>query len=144
MTCKTQGACCLDEHFVNVHISRLEAVAIQNSLNQLPPQKRHEVNRRIDAAIEKYKITTDGDTYIQTYACPLFDKGIGCLVHKTGKPVPCIMHACYERKIDLPPDELQTAAEKRIDDLNVRVFGRTLPLPLPLALRGRINLADAK
>ena len=136
LTCETQGACCLDAHFVNVHISRLEAVAIQKSLNELPQQKQHEINARIDAAIEKYALTTESDTYAQTYACPLFEKGTGCLVHKTGKPVPCIMHACYERKADLPPDELQTRAEKQIENLNMRTYGRARPLlPLPLALR---------
>ena len=136
MTCETQGACCLDAHFVNVHISRLEAVAIQKTLDKLPMQKQFEVNTRVDAAIEKYSLTTDGDTYAQTYACPLFKRGIGCLVHNGGKPVPCIMHACYEQQSDLPPDELQTAAEKRIEALNFQTYRRSLPmLPLPLALR---------
>src|SRR5438128_8944361 len=86
-TCDTQGACCLDAHFVNVHISRLEAVAISKTLNQLTRPKLDVVNARIDAAIEKYSLTVEGDTYGQTYACPLFEPGTGCLVHNAGKPV---------------------------------------------------------
>ena len=35
-TCLTKGACCLDTHFVNVHITRLEAVLI--SVAQHPAQ----------------------------------------------------------------------------------------------------------
>ena len=138
LTCETQGACCLDAHFVNVHISRLEAVAIKQTLSKLPQQKQLEVNARVDAAIEKYSLTTEGDTYSQTYPCPLFEQGIGCLVHNTAKPVPCIMHACYENQNDLPPDELQTAAEKRIETLNHRTYRRSFPLlPLPLALKNQ-------
>lgn len=145
LTCETQGVCCLDAHFVNVHISRLEAVAIQKTLDKLPMQKQFEVNARVDTAIEKYSLTTDGDTYAQTYACPLFEQGIGCLVHDAGKPVPCIMHACYELEADLPPDELQTMAEKHIEALNLQTYRRFLPmLPLPLALRNQTNPADAK
>lgn len=136
LTCETRGACCLDEHFVNVHISRLEAVAIMRTFEKLPPQKQAEINARIDAAIERYALKAEGDTYAQTYGCPLFESRIGCLVHRVGKPVPCIMHACYERKEDLPPDELQTRAEDQIEDLNICTYGRSLPmLPLPLALR---------
>src|SRR5436190_7651102 len=103
LTCETQGACCLDAHFVNVHISRLEAVSIQKTLSQLPQQKLDKVNARIDAAIERYSLTAEGDTYTQTYACPLFEPATGCLVHNAGKPVPCIMHACYEQQSDLQP-----------------------------------------
>lgn len=136
LTCETQGACCLDAHFVNVHISRLEAVAIRKSLSTLPLRKQQEIHARIDKTIEKYSLTNEGDTFAQTYACPLFEKGIGCLVHRTGKPVPCIMHACYETADDLPPDELQTRAEEQIETLNVRTYGKARPLlPLPLALR---------
>lgn len=135
LTCETKGACCLDAHFVNVHISRLEAVAITNALETLPENIRQAGYKRIDAAIEKYDLTTDGDTFSKTFACPLFEKGIGCLVHKTGKPTPCISHACYENKADLPPDDLQTEQELLIDDLNRKTYGRwQAPLPLPLAI----------
>jgi hypothetical protein len=136
MACDTPGACCVDEHFVNVHISKLEAVAITRSLKELPGGRLARVRERIDRAIEKYGLTPTGDTFVRTFACPLFEKGVGCLVHLGGKPVPCIVHACYDRREDLPPDELQTAAETKIGDLNERTYGRRLPvLPLPVALR---------
>ena len=35
-TCATPGACCTDAHFVNVHITRLEAVAIRETLSRTP------------------------------------------------------------------------------------------------------------
>jgi hypothetical protein len=143
-TCETPGICCLDEHFVNVHISKLEAAAITNALGRLPAAKRHETRARIDAAIEKYGLTTAGDTFARTFACPLFEKGTGCLVHNDGKPVPCIVHACYDREEDLPPRELQTRAEQTIDGLHRLTYGRRLPLlPLPLALQGAL-LTPAK
>ena len=136
ITCETPGSCCLDEHFVNVHISKLEAAAIINTLDRLPSEKRNKVNERIDAAISNYRLTTAGDTFSRTFACPLFEKGTGCLVHNHGKPVPCIVHACYEREEDLPPEELQMRAEQRIEDLHKLTYGRRLPLlPLPIALR---------
>jgi hypothetical protein len=135
LTCQTPGACCLDEHFVNVHISRLETIAISNSLSQLPNAISSKVHKRIHAAVDKYGLTSDGDTYARTYACPLFEKGVGCLVHNGGKPVPCILHACYERKEDLPPEQIQVEAEEKIAGINRRTFGRELPLlPLPVAL----------
>lgn len=136
LTCETQGACCLDAHFVNVHISRLEAVSIQKALDDLPVAKQDAVAKRIDAAIEKYALTSDGDTYARRFACPLFEKGTGCLVHQTGKPVPCMAHACYESPADLPPDELQFAAEQAIDRLNEQTYGKMQTVdPLPIALR---------
>ena len=130
-TCKTPGACCLDEHFVNVRITRLEASAIGNVLETLPQGLRGRVYLRIVDAIEKYGLNEQSR---ETYACPLFEKGIGCLVHATAKPLPCIAHACYERKEDLPPDELLTERESAIDALNRRVYGKTTYLPIPLAI----------
>jgi hypothetical protein len=135
-TCETPGACCLDAHFVNVHISRLEAMAIRNALAELPPEARNRVEKRIDESIARYELTADGDTFAKTYACPLFEKGTGCLVHNTAKPAACITHACYETRADLPPEELQVGAEQRIDALNTRTYGRSQPwLPLPLAIK---------
>jgi hypothetical protein len=56
-------------------------------------------------------------------------------VHDAAKPLPCIAHACYERREDLPPDELLTEREIRIAELNRRVYGRTeAPLPIPLVI----------
>ena len=135
LTCETQGACCLDAHFVNVHTSRLEAAAIKQTISGFSEEKQIEINGRIDAAISKYKLTDEGDTYGQTFACPLFEKGTGCLVHEQGKPVACITHACYENKADLPPAEVQAEQERLVDGLNTRTYGRSQPwLPLPLAL----------
>jgi len=135
MTCETPGACCLDAHFVNVRISRLEAVAIRNRFADFPAELRERVRRRIDDAIEKYDLDETGDGVEKTYACPLFEKNIGCLVHSEGKPLPCIQHACYENEKDLPPDELLAEQEGLVDQLNRRVYGNGATLlPIPVAL----------
>ena len=140
LTCEVRGSCCLDAHFVNVHISRLEAVSIRQILNKLPEPKRRAADRLIVEAIEKYGLNTNADTYLQTYACPLFEKGIGCLVHDEGKPVPCVTHACYETAADLPPGELQAEQENLIDALNRRTYARPAAwLPLPMALRQTVG-----
>jgi hypothetical protein len=125
-TCKTPGVCCLDEHFVNVRVSRLEAAAMRNAVSRLDEKVRSSVSARLA------KIQPDSEFY----ACPLYQPGVGCLVHETAKPLPCIAHACYERKEDLPPDELLSEREIEIDDLNRRVYGRSGPLmPIHAALR---------
>lgn len=136
-TCETKGACCLDAHFVNVHITRLEAVLIGEELQKLAPEKQKEIQIRITDAIEKYNLSDKGDTFQQTFACPLFDKNIGCLIHSV-KPTACIAHACYERKADLPPDELQAEAEEKIERLNERTYQKFPQwLPLPVYLSGK-------
>ena len=132
-TCPTQGACCVDAHFVNVHITRLEAVAIREALRKFDEAKQKEIYERAAETIEKYDLKPSGDTFAQTFACPLFEKGTGCLIHREGKPVPCIQHACYEREKDLPPDELQDAAEQKIERLNRQTYRQSsslLPLPI--------------
>lgn len=140
LTCSTPGACCLDAHFVNVHISRLEAAAINAKLETLTDKHRGEVLRRIEATIAEYNLSREGDTFDQKFACPLFEKGTGCLVHDDGKPVACTMHACYENAADLPPDELQIAQEQKIDDLNARTYGRRDQwLPIPLAIKRNVS-----
>lgn len=139
--CETPGACCLDEHFVNVHISPLEGEAIIGVLEGLPEDRKVKVLRRVDAVIEKYGLEDGEDTFDKTYACPLFEKGTGCLVHGKAKPVPCIVHACYERKEDLPPASLAAEREIEVDELNRRVYGRRdawLPLPVMLIRRAKI------
>jgi len=134
-TCPTKGACCLDAHFVNVHISKLEAAAIRKSLEKLSREKQHDIYKRTAEAIEKYDLKSTGDTFRKTFACPLFEKGVGCLVHFEGKPAPCISHACYESEADLPPDNLQTEIENQIERLNKRTYGNALTwLPLPVWL----------
>jgi hypothetical protein len=133
-TCETKGACCLDAHFVNVHITRLEAVLITAELEKLPAEKQKEINERIRETIKNYNLSDKGDTFAQTFACPLFEQNIGCLIHEV-KPIPCIQHACYERAEDLPPDELQTAAEKKVERLNEQTykqFADWLPLPIQI------------
>jgi hypothetical protein len=136
-TCETPGACCLDAHFVNVRISRLEAEAIGHVLDRLPEAKRTEIFNRVDHSIKRYDL--DGGSS-EKFACPLFEKGTGCLVHLDAKPLPCIQHACYDREEDLPPDELLAEAEDKVDRLSRKVYGKpTAWLPLPLAIR-RQNL----
>lgn len=134
-TCETKGACCLDAHFVNVHITRLEAVLIKEELEKLSPEKQKEIDKRIAETIEKYDLKSEGDTFAKTFACPLFEQNVGCMIHAV-KPIPCIAHACYERREDLPPDELQTEAETQIEHLNEQTykkFPRWLPLPVYLS-----------
>ena len=134
-TCETPGACCLDAHFVNVRITRLEAKAIRNALATLPDDFQTKINKRIASVIETYGLTSDGDTFSQKFACPLFEKGVGCLVHSTAKPVSCMVHACYENEADLPPDSFQDVAEEQIHALNTRVYGKVeVGLPLPVAI----------
>jgi hypothetical protein len=132
-TCVTKGACCLDAHFVNVHITRLEAVAIHNALEKLPTDRRDAVFVRNAETIRKYSLDSGYDSFSKTFACPLFEKNAGCLVHEEGKPSPCIQHACYENKSDLPPDELQTKVENQTERLNFQVYRNAwnwLPLPV--------------
>ena len=130
-TCETPGACCLDAHFVNVRITRLEAAAIRNELNELPVDLQAKVHSRVAEPL-------NGPSS-EKYSCPLFEKGIGCLVHNTAKPLPCIAHACYERKEDLPPDALLAERQAEIERLNRRVYGRTTLLPIPLAIQMQRN-----
>ena len=133
--CSTPGAWCLDAHFVNVRISRLEAKAIRERLQELSTEHQDEVYGRIDKAIGRFKLDL-GPDLSRTFACPLFEKESGCLVHDSGKPLPCISHACYEKKEHLPPDSLLDEAELAVDRLNRKVYGRQLPLmPLPVAIR---------
>jgi hypothetical protein len=134
LTCETKGLCCLDEHFVNVHITKLEAVLIKKELQKFPAEKQTGIFERVENAIEKYDLELEGDTFKKTFACPLFEKEIGCLIHEV-KPVPCIQHACYKRREDLPPDELQTETEEKIERLNEQTYRKSAHwLPLPVAL----------
>ena len=133
-TCDTRGACCLDAHFVNVRISRLEAIAINSAIADLSEPLRSVIHQRIDQAIERFGLEESNPD--KTYACPLFDRDTGCVVHHTAKPLPCINHACYERREDLPPDELLEETELKIDRLNRKVYGRSLPqMSLPIAIK---------
>lgn len=137
--CEAFGSCCTDAHFVNVHITRLEAAAIHEALDRkLSADEKQKVLARVRETIEKYDLKTAGDTFAQTFACPLFEPNLGCLVHAEAKPAPCIQHACYEKPEDLPPACLQENAERKIEKLNQEVYGDDWRwLPLPLALSGQ-------
>ncbi len=137
-TCETPGICCRDEHFVNVRVTRLEAAAISKRLDELDQKKRDDVYFRSRSAVERYGLSGANGPDSKTYACPLFERGIGCLVHDSAKPLPCIAHACYENKADLPPDELLESHQAKVGGLNRRVYGKdSLPIPIPIAiLRG--------
>ena len=52
LTCSTPGACCLDADFVNVRISRLEAVRIGRAIEELPSEFRQRVRNRIADTID--------------------------------------------------------------------------------------------
>ena len=70
----------------------------------------------------------------------LFEKGTGCLVHERGKPLPCIAHACYENKEDLPPGELVAEKEGLVEKLNELTYRKkTRWLPLPIAIRDSVR-----
>jgi hypothetical protein len=140
--CPTPGVCCTDAHFVNVHITRLEALAIRETLARTPrlnEEDRRAVYARARRAVERYQLNApiSGDSYAQTYSCPLFAPGAGCLVHARAKPAPCIQHACYDNWEEMPPVALQWRAEHRVEQLNERAFGTAwawLPTPLWLTL----------
>lgn len=138
--CPTPGVCCTDAHFVNVHITRLEAVAMRDTLARTPrlnEDERRAVYVRAQEAVGRYGLTPNGDTLAQTFSCPLFMKGVGCLVHQRAKPAPCMQHACYENWADVPPLDAQWREEKRVERLNTEVYGAAwewLPLPVWLTL----------
>src|SRR5690348_14574404 len=64
--CATPGACCLDAHFVNVRISRLEATAITKSLHSLAPEQRSKVSRRVSDAIQRFGLNDSIDAAAKT------------------------------------------------------------------------------
>jgi hypothetical protein len=139
-TCPTRGACCTDAHFVNVHITRLEAVAVRETIKRTPrltEDEKREVYRRARETVARYNLRASADSFAQTYACPLYLPAFGCLVHRRAKPAPCIQHACYENWEDLPPHALQEQVEHRVEKLNREVYSSNwawLPLPLWLVL----------
>jgi hypothetical protein len=138
--CPTPGVCCTDAHFVNVHVTRLEAVAIRDTLALTPrltDGERRDVYARARAAVGRYGLSAGADSFGQTFSCPLFVKGTGCLVHQRAKPAPCVQHACYEDWADVPPLDTQWREERRVERLNREVYGAAwewLPLPVWLTL----------
>lgn len=132
--CDDRGKCCRDEHFVNVRVTRLEAAAIKKVVDELPTRQKDEVYKRAERAIETYQLDK-ADNIIRGYACPLLDKDARCLVHGKAKPMPCVLHACYEDPNDLPPASMITQHEMIVARLNRIVYGGdNLPLPIPLAI----------
>lgn len=135
--CKSPGICCRDEHFVNVRITRLEAAAIAERLGRLEDDKSAKVYERVLEAIEKFGLNSPDDNSNKAYACPLFEQGVGCLVHDSAKPLPCIAHACYENAADLPPATMLEDREVTVAALNRRVYGTASVLsPIPVAIAG--------
>jgi hypothetical protein len=138
--CPTPGVCCTDAHFVNVHITRLEAVAVRETIARTPrldAAGRRAVYARAREAVARYDLTAVGDTFAQTYSCPLFVRDVGCLVHRRAKPAACIQHACYDDWADVPPTDLQWREERRVEQLNREVYGAAwawLPVPVWLTL----------
>jgi hypothetical protein len=138
ITCETKGVCCTDAHFVNVHITQLEAAAIIETLEK--SDKLNDILPKVSKTISQYNLTENGDTFKQTYSCPLFEKNVGCLVHGDAKPIPCITHACYDRKEDLPPQFLQDRITQKVEDLSEEIYGENPKwLPLPLWLEKLTN-----
>src|SRR5215210_4555044 len=83
-TCPTRGVCCTDAHFVNVHITRLEAVAIRETLERTPrltAEAVRAVYERAREAVNRYGLRAAGETFKQTFSCPLYLPQAGCLVH---------------------------------------------------------------
>src|SRR5690606_42043668 len=70
-TCETPGACCLDAHFVNVRITRLEAAAIRKTIADLPEDLRETVVERAQDAVKRFDLN---EASTGTYACPLLDR----------------------------------------------------------------------
>src|SRR5215211_7083701 len=69
--CPTPGVCCTDAHFVNVHITRLEAVAIRDTLALTPrlgEGERLAVYDRARAAVARYGLSPAGDTFARTFS----------------------------------------------------------------------------
>lgn len=138
--CLNPGACCLDQHFVNVRISRLEAETIARTVAELDPALRFRVEARTRDVAEMLRVAGGGTESERTFACPLFEPVRGCLAHENAKPLACIAHACYERPEDLPPDELLSEAEEEVARLNERVYGnKALIKPIPTAVAERMG-----
>jgi hypothetical protein len=138
--CPTPGACCTDAHFVNVQITRLEAVAMRETLARTPrlsPNEVRSVYRRAREAVNVFGLSPARDRLDLTYSCPLYVAGTGCLVHRRAKPGACIQHACYDQWTDLPPLSIQARTEHRVEQLNNLAYGSAwawLPIPVWLAL----------
>lgn len=131
--CKNCSAeCCLDANFVNVHITKLEAILIVKYLEKkLDKEKLEQLKKHVEQTVIRYRLDSDAETSSKTFACPFFEKTVGCLIHEI-KPLACIQHACYEKREHLPPEDLQAEFERGIEHLNEKTYGKPATwLPLP-------------
>jgi hypothetical protein len=135
---KCPTPCCADAQFVNVNITRLEAVAMLEALRRSPshgPQKVAQTLARARDAVARYGLSETGDTFAKTYACPLYEPGKGCAVHWKAKPAPCIQHGCYERWEDLPETRTLRRVERATARLDAATFGEPArPMTIPMWL----------
>jgi hypothetical protein len=135
--CDVKGSCCADAHFVNVRITPLEAAAIRGFIDRLSPEMRERFDRKIADTVSRYGLDRESPS-ASAYPCPLLDDDNRCIVHGVAKPVPCILHACYDRKEDMPPDDLQAAMETSIARFNLLTYGKPpVVRPLPVAIMRR-------
>ncbi|MCS6885694.1 MAG: hypothetical protein RMM17_04990 [Acidobacteriota bacterium] len=139
-TCSEQ--CCNDAEFVNVNITRLEAVAMLLTLLRSPrigKEKYEQIITRARSCVAKYQLSKYGDTFSRTYACPLFEPKQGCLVHWKAKPAACIQHGCYEDWRDLPDEIEMRRVEAFVARLNRAIYGETQWAPIPVWLTSIVD-----
>src|ERR1051325_11766618 len=71
--CPVRGVCCTDAHFVNVHITRLEAVALRETLRRSPRltfDGARAVYIRAREAVERYGFRAPGGALPPTLPRP--------------------------------------------------------------------------
>jgi hypothetical protein len=106
-------------------------------LQKLPIEKQKEIYCRIEQTIENYDLKSSGDTFAQTFACPLFEKEIGCLVHASGK-TRRVHSACVLRKqTGFAARRVTVGSRNEIERLNEQTYktsARWLSLPVFLHL----------
>jgi hypothetical protein len=127
-TCSTP--CCADAEFVNVNVTRLEGEAIMRTLRVSPritPEHRERIVERARDAVRRYGLDAAIDTFSTTYACPLYEPGVGCLVHYKAKPAPCTQHGCYDEWQDLPDEIEMRRTERNVADLNRALYREDEP-----------------
>lgn len=117
LTCETQGICCTDAHFVNVHLTRLEAVLIRAELQKFSPAKRKEIDDRVAAAIEEYDLTADGDTFQKNFRLPAFRSG-NRLSGSPGQARP--VHTARLLRTPRRPAARRMAGANRSDDRKIK------------------------
>ncbi|HZS47555.1 MAG TPA: hypothetical protein VFC63_20960 [Blastocatellia bacterium] len=130
--------CCQDSKFVNVNITRLEATAILRTLQQSPrisKQKFYQIITKAEQTVVRHRLDAVGDTFKQTYSCPLFEKGVGCLVHYKAKPAPCIQFGCYEDWQDIPDMTEFHRVQRRVERLHEAIGEEPIYQTIPVWLK---------